>query len=87
MTNLSNLSMEDLKKHWAKDAAKHLVGRKIVKVRYLKEDETEDLMWSNAPLIIFFDDGSYIYPSSDDEGNDGGALFTSHSDLSVIPVI
>jgi hypothetical protein len=47
----------------------------------------DDLGWEQIPLVIFFNDGSYMFPSQDDEGNDGGSLFTSFKDLPTIPVI
>tara|TARA_R100000750_G_C2263791_1_gene64790 strand:- start:215 stop:376 length:162 start_codon:yes stop_codon:yes gene_type:complete len=53
----------------------------------MNQKELDDLGWEQTPLVIFFNDGSYMFPSQDDEGNDGGSLFTSFKDLSVIPVI
>jgi len=37
--------------------------------------------------VIFFSDGTYIFPSCDDEGNNAGALFTSDKENDVLPVI
>ena len=71
---------------WNKECSKALVGRTIKAVRYLTDEEVEDLGWSRKSLAIFFDNGEYIFPSSDDEGNDAGALFTSFESLPVIPV-
>ena len=71
----------------ATDAAKILVGKKVAEVRYLNEKEKSDLGWNNSSLVIFFDDGSYVFSSADDEGNDAGALFTSSESLPIIPVI
>lgn len=79
--------MTTLKQQWADQAAAKLVGRTITEVRYLTGQEQEDLGWYNASLVVFFDDGSYMFPSQDDEGNGAGALFTSHEDLPTIPVI
>ena len=79
--------MSDIRKRWTEKCKKHLVGKKIVHVRYLNKKEMDDLGWEQIPLVIFFDDGGYMFPSQDDEGNDGGSLFTSFKDLSVIPVI
>ena len=79
--------MSDRIKRWEKDCKEKLVGRKITNVRYLLDGEQEDLGWYSKSLVIFFDDGSYMFPSADDEGNDAGALFTSHADLLTIPVI
>ena len=84
---LDQMSNKELKTEWGKRASKHLVGKKIVQVRYLNKKELDDLGWDQIPLVMFFNDGSYMFPSQDDEGNDGGSLFTSFKDLSVIPVI
>lgn len=79
--------MNDLAKKWADKAAKHLVGKTISNVRYLTDDELQDLGWYHRSLVIFFNDNSYIFSSADDEGNDAGALFTGFDDLQTIPVI
>jgi len=78
---------KNLKNEWSKRAATHLKGKVIAEVRYLTKEETNFMGWYNAPLVILFTDGSYIFPSRDDEGNDAGALFTSFEDLPTIPVI
>jgi hypothetical protein len=31
--------------------------------------------WARRPLVIELDDGTLMFASRDDEGNDGGALF------------
>jgi len=72
---------------WNKKVSDFLVGKTIQSVRYMNDEEMEDFMWYHKPVIIKFTDGSYIIPQKDDEGNDGGALFTSDDDLDVIPVI
>ena len=79
--------MSDIRKRWTEKCKKHLVGKKIVHVRYLNKKEMDDLGWDQTPLVMFFNDGSYMFPSRDDEGNDGGSLFTSFKDLPTIPVI
>jgi len=58
--------------------AKSLVGRKIIKVRYMTDVEQKDFYWENKPVCIQLDDGEWLFPSSDDEGNDAGALFSSN---------
>lgn len=68
-------------------ARKLLKGRVIKDVRYLNAEEQEDHGWMRRPLVIELDDGTFIYPSRDDEGNDAGALFTTHDDLPVIGVL
>ena len=80
--------MPTIRKHWEKEASK-LVGRKIVKARYLTEEEAEGQGWDNSAVVLQLDDGSCIYPSSDDEGNDAGALFIygPDDDSSILPVM
>ena len=79
--------MSDTRKRWNKICQKHLIGKRIIQVRYMNQKELDVLGWEQPPLVIYFNDGSYMFPSQDDEGNDGGSLFTSFKDLSVIPVI
>lgn len=71
---------------WTKEINKHLKGKTIKSVRYLTDEEMEGFMWYKRPVAIFFTDGHYMIPSADDEGNDGGAIFTSIEGLEVIPV-
>jgi hypothetical protein len=61
--------------HWTGLAQDQLVGRKIVKVRYMTKEEMSEWGWYHSPLILELDDGTLLYPSRDDEGNDAGALF------------
>jgi hypothetical protein len=66
------------------DFSKHLVGKTITFVRYLSKEEAQAMDWVSRPIVIQLDDGSCIWPSRDDEGNDGGSLFTT---LTEVPVI
>ena len=79
--------MEAIKDEWRKRASTLLVGRTIREVRYLTDAETEANDWHASPLLIIFDDGSWIYPMSDDEGNMAGALATSDDNEQIIPVV
>jgi len=79
--------MTDWDTHWLKEAKEQLLGRKIVKVRYMTVDEMNDLGWYSRPVVMILDDGNIIYPSRDDEGNDGGALFTTNEANPVLPVL
>jgi hypothetical protein len=74
-------------KDWEKEIAKFLVGKTIKKIEYITEKEGEKMMWNQLPLVIIFNDDSWIFPMADDEGNNGGALATSSKDLSTIPVM
>lgn len=81
------MTEDELRKVWADRATKHLLGKTIAHVRYLSDEERDAMGWYSSALVIFFTDGSHIFPSQDDEGNDAGALFTSFDDLDTIPVI
>jgi hypothetical protein len=78
--------MED---YWNNFAQKKLVGKKITSVRYMTKAEAKNMGWDKRPLVIFFNDGSYIFPSMDDEGNDGGAMYgsTKQGDDIIFPLL
>lgn len=68
-------SREDCKARWAK-VFQPLVGRTIRAVRWMDEEEMKEMGdWFSAPIVIQLDDGTLLWPSADDEGNDAGALF------------
>jgi len=83
--------IKNVRQHWTKKAKDNLVGCKIVKVEYMPEKEVDDMMWYKSPLCMLLQrpNGTqfWIYPSMDDEGNDGGALFTTIKDYPCAPVI
>ena len=79
--------MSDLTKEWTTKVNDFLINRKIVGVRYLTNEEADDMGWYSRPVALLLDNGVWLYPSADDEGNDGGALFTSDENMSVIPVL
>jgi hypothetical protein len=64
-----------------------LQGRKIVDARYMTQKEADQMGWYSRPLVLILDDGNLLYPSADDEGNDGGALFTNDKDNNGFPVL
>ena len=69
------MNEEEMNKQWEDIANKILLGRKIVKIRWLSKLSAEqDFGWYKRPIILTLDDGSEIIPQMDDEGNDGGAL-------------
>lgn len=59
---------------WTQFAIKKLLGRKVAEVRYLTFDEQQEMEFLDNTLVIFFDDGSFIFPMADDEGNNVGTL-------------
>lgn len=81
------MSHEELKKQWADKAAGLLVGKRITRVRYLTDEEIEGIGWHSAAIVLQLDDGTFLWPSSDDEGNNAGAMFTTDEKLDTIPVI
>lgn len=52
-----------------------LLGKSILNVRYMSEEEANDMMWDKRPIVIVLNDGSFLIPQADDEGNNGGALW------------
>lgn len=80
---------QQAEKRWTDYAKMHLVGKKIVSVRYLSIEEANALEWRYCPLVIQFDDDSIIYSSQDDEGNNGGAIFgqTGNGQQIAFPVL
>ena len=79
----------NLKQRWANYAQGHFVGKKIVSVRYLTDEEQEGLGWDNSAIVFILDDGTVFFPSQDDEGNGAGAIFGQTKDCKEItcPVI
>ena len=87
---LDQMSTQELKLAWGKQAKDFLVGRKIVDVYYHSEKENEEIfgdMDARTNIKIVFDNGHWITASQDDEGNGSGVIFTTDPKLSVIPSI
>ena len=79
---------KDYTKIWNKTANDLLLGKKIIKVEYMGSEEAEKSMWYSRPVRIILDDGTNILPMSDDEGNNGGALWLGSKDgEEVLPVL
>lgn len=59
-----------------------LVGRKIVSVAPMDDNNFQITGWYKRPFVLTLDDGSILIPQCDDEGNGGGALawFTINDD-------
>ena len=80
------MSNKELTKQWT-DKFQFLVGSKIIKVDYMSNEEADDIGWSDRPIQIHLDNGAVLSPQRDDEGNDGGALFTGLQKESLAPVL
>jgi hypothetical protein len=50
------------------------VGRTITGMRRLAIDELDEMMWNGPAYALMLDDGSLLFASSDEEGNDAGVL-------------
>jgi hypothetical protein len=75
----------EVQNYWTKKSKDVLQGRTIVEVRYLNDEEMEDIGWSSRPICFILDDGTYCTLSCDDEGNDGGVLF--YNENGVLPTL
>ena len=71
---------KDAHQYWRKKADKLLLNKKIVAVEWMTEGESENLSWGSRPVCLKLDDGTWIFPMADDEGNDGGALAVGESE-------
>lgn len=52
-----------------------IVGRKIIGVREMTQEEMDELMWYSSCLILILEGGIEIFASKDPEGNDAGDLW------------
>ena len=41
----------------------------------MSKKDAEELGWYKRPLMLMLENGTWIIPQQDDEGNDGGALW------------
>lgn len=80
------MSKTDYTKLWT-DKFQFLVGSKIIKVDYMSNKEADELGWNDRPIQIHLNNGAILSPQKDDEGNDGGALFTGLQKESLAPVL
>lgn len=71
------MKVDELETEWTEKAKKWLVGCKVVDVRYMSKKEARNHGWSHRPVVLVLDNGTMIYPSKDDEGNDAGTMFGS----------
>jgi hypothetical protein len=63
-----------IRERWNQRAAL-LQGRTIIRARYMTPAETQANNWLQSPILLELDDGTFLTPSSDDEGNAAGTLF------------
>ena len=59
---------------WVQWAEDRLLGQHVALVRYLENEESEQMGWTERPLCIQFSDGSIIFAQCDPEGNAAGTI-------------
>ena len=74
-------------KKWTAEVAAQLVGKTITSVSFMSEKAADDWGWSARPLEINLSDGHQLLVAADDEGNNGGSIFTTYDDLPTIPTL
>lgn len=79
--------MKNYAEIWGEKAKELLLNKRITHVRYTTSEEASEMGWYERVIIFKTEDDVWFYPSRDDEGNGGGALFTTHDEHSVLPVI
>ena len=80
--------MKNLTDKWNKKANDLLLGKKIVKVEYMDNEEANNYMWNKRPVTFMLDNDTRVMIQSDDEGNDGGALWIGSKDVEeILPVL
>jgi hypothetical protein len=72
---------------WLEIAKSQLLNKKIVNVRYMTDAEAKKMGWRFRCVVMQLDDGNLIFPSSDDEGNNAGAIATTNEANPVLPVL
>jgi hypothetical protein len=81
------LTSKETKEQYGEKCKEKLIGKTIKDCRYLTDKEVSSFGWCKSALAIFFTDGTVMYASTDDEGNDAGALQTNIKGLEIIPTI
>jgi len=71
-TDFASLPESKRQEHFVNKAS--LVGRTIIAVRYMTEEEVEAMGWYSKSPVLHLDDGSIVFPMQDDEGNGAGPL-------------
>lgn len=84
---LDEMNDTEIDTYWVGVAKNLLLNKKIVDVRYMTIEESNDMGWYERTVAFQTEDGLWFFPSRDDEGNGGGALFTSHEKESCLPVM
>jgi hypothetical protein len=69
---------------WVRKAKGLIEGQRIVDVRYVTNEEAENVFaWDKRAIVLELEDGTLLIPQSDDEGNEAGALYMAKGDMSI----
>ena len=82
------MNKQEITNRWTEIAENALLGRQIVRVEYMKQDECDRYSWAKRPITFMLDNGTRVIAMCDDEGNDGGVLTCLTKDKEeVLPVL
>jgi len=84
---INQLTNNELAIEWQKRIEKYLLGKSIIKLEYMSEEDAKKFGWSKRPIQILLNNGVWLTITQDDEGNNGGAIHTNIKKLEIIPVI
>ena len=84
---ISQLTNNELAIEWQKRDEKYLLGKSIVKLEYMSEEDANKFGSSKRPIQILLSNGVWLTITQYDEGNNGGAIHTNIKKLEIIPVI
>ena len=84
---LNEMTENELALSWQKRIDKYLLGKSIIKIEYMSEKDSEEQGFDCRPIQLLLNNGIWLTITSDDEGNDGGAIHTNIKELPIIPVI
>ena len=73
--------------YWTKVAEEVLLGRRILKVEYMSNEECNEYGWYKKPITFILDNGTRVIAQMDDEGNDGGVLTCLADKEEILPVL
>ena len=84
---LNEMTENELALSWQKRIEKYSLGKSIIKIEYMSEKDSEEQGFDCRPIQLLLNNGIWLTITSDDEGNDGGAIHTNIKELPIIPVI
>ena len=84
---LNEMTENELALSWQKRIEKYLLGKSIIKIEYMSEKDSEEQGFDCRPIQLLLNNGIWLTITSDDEGNDGGAIHTNIKESPIIPVI